>query len=479
MPKIIPQDVRALLDDVHWLTDQHVDRCMSINELSKLLNVTPSVIRKAIRTHNIISPSQQRLREASNLRKYGVSNTGSLPSVRNKALATMTELYGGHVWSNSGTRQIRDRTCQELYGNSNVGLTEYARVKTKQTNMDRYGREHINQHHFPQHVFDKLTDREWMHNEHVELQKPLSLIGRELQVDMSTVMRHLHHHNIETKHFFSSVGEREVASFLREHGITVEQNVRTLINGEIDIWLPQYNIAIEYCGLYWHSDLFKSNNYHLDKLNKCTEVGIRLITLFEDEWTFNGDTTRHKILRNIIPTSDRVYARNTTIESVSLKEKNKFLDQHHIQKSGAGSINYGLYEMDQLVAVITFINKGDGVYELNRYATSKSVVGGFSKLLTHFKRNNDWCKIISFADMRWSVGSLYDNTGWTCEAILPPDYNWCKNGKRYHKFNFRHKYLDSKLSQYDPNLSENVNCKRDGYLKIYNCGLRRYAIYNS
>ena len=36
---------------------------------------------------------------------------------------------------------------------------------------------------------------------------------------------------------------------------------------EIDIYLPKLKIGFEFNGLYWHSDLYKDKNYHLNKTN--------------------------------------------------------------------------------------------------------------------------------------------------------------------------------------------------------------------
>ncbi|HEC67144.1 MAG TPA: hypothetical protein ENI23_17845 [bacterium] len=55
---------------------------------------------------------------------------------------------------------------------------------------------------------------------------------------------------------------------------------------ELDIFFLKKNLAIEYCGLYWHSENGgrKNKNYHQNKMLRCHEKGIRLITIFEDEY---------------------------------------------------------------------------------------------------------------------------------------------------------------------------------------------------
>ena len=44
------------------------------------------------------------------------------------------------------------------------------------------------------------------------------------------------------------------------------ENSRTIISPkELDIYIPQKNLAIEYDGLYWHDENHVENKYHLNK----------------------------------------------------------------------------------------------------------------------------------------------------------------------------------------------------------------------
>lgn len=38
---------------------------------------------------------------------------------------------------------------------------------------------------------------------------------------------------------------------------------------EIDFYLPKYKIGIEYDGVYWHSEVYKDKDYHLNKTLEC------------------------------------------------------------------------------------------------------------------------------------------------------------------------------------------------------------------
>lgn len=66
-----------------------------------------------------------------------------------------------------------------------------------------------------------------------------------------------------------------------------EINVRTrdIISPlELDFFLPEKNLAIEFNGTYWHSmEGGTAKGYHLKKSLMCRELGIRLIHIYEFE----------------------------------------------------------------------------------------------------------------------------------------------------------------------------------------------------
>ena len=193
----------------------------------------------------------------------------------------------------------------------------------------------------------------------------------------------------------------------------------------------------------------------------------------------NGCTS--KLWLSILGKDDRVrvFARKCKIINVPLDQKRKFFDEYHIQENGPGSISIGLEYNNNLVACMTFIVQPNGVMNLNRYATACQVVGGFSKLLKHFQSHYEWNEILSFADLRWSEGNMYNQNGFTLDKILPPDYEYVDltSMQRIHKFNFRHKNLPKMLGKlYNPSWSETQNTYNAGWYKIYNCGLLRYVV---
>jgi len=290
--------------------------------------------------------------------------------------------------------------------------------------------------------------------------------------------------------FPASKPQLEIYNFIKSLGITdVQQNTFSIIeNRELDIYIPSKKVAIEFNGLYWHSQVSgnKSCYYHLHKLKLCNELGIRLIQIFEDEWENKRSLVEEK-LKHIIGCNIEkgLYARNCLIKDISAKDANIFLENNHIQGGDkSSSIRFGLFSDNKLISVITFgkyrslMGKTpiDGEFELIRYATSCKISGGFSKLLSHFIKEIKPVNIVSYADRRWSDGGLYKKCGFIMTKDTKPNYWYIKNGNRYYRYNFRKNILHKKLEIFDGNISEWENMKVNGYDRIWDCGSFKFEL---
>ena len=186
-------------------------------------------------------------------------------------------------------------------------------------------------------------------------------------------------------------------------------------------------------------------------------------------------------IKSILGLDERrvVYGRKTTASTITTDKKREFFEANHIQGNGPSSYNIALYdECGTPIAVMGFIvSDSERIATLNRYATSCRVVGGFSKLLKYAINHQPWTRIVSFADLRWSDGNLYETTGFTLEATIPPDYYYTKGAELIHKFNFRHSRLPKILGEsYDPTMSETENTKRSNWYQIFDCGKQRWVM---
>jgi len=269
-----------------------------------------------------------------------------------------------------------------------------------------------------------------------------------------------------------SVGEKELFSFCGE----LDEVKKYRDKFEIDVFFPKYNFGIEYNGLYWHSNLYKDNNYHLDKQNYFKEKGINIIHFFEDEWK-NKRLIVESIIKSRLNIYENVYyARKCIVKEINTETARSFLDENHIQGYSTGLYKYGLYNNDKLISVMTFgksrFNK-NYEYELVRFASLKNVrvVGGASKLFKYFRIAKNPKNIISYSDTRLFGGGLYGKLGFVESHKTVPNFYYVDNkGNRYHRMLFQKHMIKSKLPFFDKNLTEEENMIKNGFNKIYDCG---------
>jgi len=285
----------------------------------------------------------------------------------------------------------------------------------------------------------------------------------------------------------TSKTEKEVQNFV-EH--IISDNSQIVFNSyqiippqELDIYIPSKNIAIEFNGLYWHSEMAgKDKNYHYDKWKKCQDQGIQLITIWEDDWKNNRliveSMLKHKL---ILSDTDKIYARKSFFKEISYVDAESFLNKHHIQKYKGMTKNFGLFDTHkkELIAVMSFSSKNN-ILSLERYATSVNVVGGFSKMLKnsikYFKNNNpNIDTVVTFSDHEVSDGELYKKNGFEVDYLIDPDYKYIYKNQRFHKFSFRKIRFekDSELI-FKKEMTEKELADLNGIFRIWDSGKTKY-----
>ena len=270
--------------------------------------------------------------------------------------------------------------------------------------------------------------------------------------------------------------ESDIGVFLEDElRLEIERRNRKLIGGfEIDIYVPSHKLAIEYCGLHWHDELARGTDYHSDKLSRCTEKGIRLLTIFEDEWLEKQRLVLNR-LRVLAGKVEKAQARECTIIELGWPPARVFLEENHLQGAGNPSRCFGLYHNGQLRQILAISPNqwGNKEQTISRLCTKSGyvVVGGASKLFEHVKHALSLTKVVTFADRRWSEGNVYRHMGFKMDKILKPDYSY-HNGKQYRRSKQSLKKTpEERLS----NLTERELRLQQGWRRIYDCGKVRYV----
>jgi predicted transcriptional regulator len=312
-------------------------------------------------------------------------------------------------------------------------------------------------------------------------------IAEKLGTTKSTVSRWLRIYNIKTREPNSY--ERKIKRVSKEENDLYEyiqsifegkiiQSNRSILNGkELDIFIPNKNLAIEYNGIYSHlyrptemkESLIKGKSYHLQKTILCEKQGIQLLQFYSDEWNFKKEIVK-SVISSKLGLNEKIYARNCEKVIVEVQDKNKFLNRNHMQGEDKSKIKLGLSYNKELVCIMTFCkSRFNKTYEweLSRFATKQNVnvVGGFSRLLKWFKEQYDG-NIVSYADRRYSNGNVYLKTGFNIIRINSPSYYYVDKNclKRHNRMKFQKKIIGA----YD--CTEYEKAREMGYNKIFDCG---------
>ena len=287
-----------------------------------------------------------------------------------------------------------------------------------------------------------------------------------------------------------SKGEDALYKFLSDN-IKAIRGVRSELDGrkEIDVWIPDLKIGVEYHGLYHHLTS-KKGLVHREKWELAQKAGVRLVQIFEDEWLDKQDIVKARLLA-FIGKAEKRDARKLNLKVVQWAEAKAFLNSTHIQGCGSSGLSYGLYEGATLIAIATFGKsrsgamtgaKTEGEYEVLRYASIGVVRGGFTKLLSKFIKTYSPSKIISYCDLRYGTGGLYEKAGFKLEAITPPDYWWVPRGKirRVSRYATQKHKLAEPSNEfhafYAPDKTESQICADAGLEKIHGVGSQKWVL---
>ena len=211
--------------------------------------------------------------------KYGSRHPMHCQEIKDKVRTTTEERWGGIGFASKEIHQKYEDKCMELYGVKNGGGSEQALKKIMETTRERFGVDNAMQiDEIKKKVFDKQFE----------------LYGGYWGGTKNRKIVHV------------SKGEKEVLEFVKSiYSGTIIENDRTQMtpndengwieNHELDIWLPEIKVAIEYNGTYWHSipNIIESDKF---KKIQCESKGIRLLTISESDWDNEQDICKSKII---------------------------------------------------------------------------------------------------------------------------------------------------------------------------------------
>lgn len=467
--------------------------------------------------------------------RYGVDTVNAIPGVAQKRKLTNQTRYGvDHPAQNSDikkklesskavrtTEQLqqqqakRKQTCLEKYGADHHMKTVPCLEKQQQTNLDRYGVKRPLQN---KSVAEKSAKTQRQHTAEHQAQKQQQKITTLLRkysvvapsrIGMSAetlqILDHaqqfrdqarvntreslceklkVHPHTVYlySKKYSAdqlflkpqlSLFEKSVREYVMQYQNAVYSD-RSILNGkELDIFVPDLNLAIECSGLYWHSEISsgKPPGYHADKYQQCKNHNIRLVTIWEDQWNHKRSQSESRLKYLLKSSQSTVSARQCTVQEISSEMSADFQEAHHIQGSTPATHHIGLMNADQLMAVMTFRRprfSQQAQWEIIRFATLGSVPGAAGKMFSYFVKQHAPLSVISYCDHSWGHGGVYEKMGFQLQntqiGYWYTDYKY-----RYNRMQFQKSQI-SQLVQDGDQLSEWQIMQQLKYDRIWDCG---------
>lgn len=280
--------------------------------------------------------------------------------------------------------------------------------------------------------------------------------------------------------------QKEISRLITSWGFHIIENKPIPGNlKHLDIHLPDRQVAFEYCGLRHHNELSKEprlRDYHREKMDLAAAHGIRLYTIFEDEWIHRNAQTIG-LLRTILSVDiQRTHARKCKVTMLDRNEAKAFIRRHHIQAvEQPPLIAWGLCLADEVLGVLTLrhdYHGRDGAIILNRlcFMVGHQVVGGATKL---FAIARAWAKqqgyrvIITLSDSRWFDGGVYRQMGFQLARDGAPDYAYVKCSGPAEVRIPKSARKKTKIGC-PAGVSEWVYNRELGYARIWDCGHKRW-----
>ena len=216
----------------------------------------------------------------------------------------------------------------------------------------------------------------------------------------------------------------EIRDFLSQNGIaateTVNDGFSVFVCGEVNV-IP---VSVSSVSL-------ESAEEQSVRLSDVVSVlSGKKVLVPEDMWRGRPEMMRPRLLAQL-GRFRSVFARNTVISRIGKEEAASFLDKWHSYRDAASRYRYGVFtKAGELVAVSSFssgrtwVKEGRTVrsYEWVRYASLPEVrvVGGMGKVLKAFEEDVHPDDIMSYADMEWTDGAVYERLGFIEDGIRPP-----------------------------------------------------------
>lgn len=305
--------------------------------------------------------------------------------------------------------------------------------------------------------------------------KTTKTVASELGVSPNTISLYARKLNVPFINLQSrSRGEQEIYEYLNDTYKIILNNKETIYPFELDLFLPELNLAIEFNGSYWHSEgSGKTKTYHQNKFNLCSKKNIRLIQIFDFEWETRKTQTKwfidNTLNRNIFEMYDDVELR-----FIQTKEANSFYNSNHIHGNQLNlNFNIGFFFKKQLVFCVSLNQIDNSNLEILKFCPKINLkVNNWLEKTLQFIKHNSMFNIISInLDKRLFDPSPFIQYGFKLVEEIEPCIFWANE----HKSTLLSNPKLEKLIQ-ESGMREEEFMMLNGYFKIWDCGNTKYQL---
>ncbi len=230
------------------------------------------------------------------MKKYGVDNAMQNQDIKTKVIKTKIKKYGND-WAKLQHEKCM-KTCIEKYNVKNIMHSE---IMLKQS----FDYLKI----FEKYVIPLFDFNEWEgHTDKIykwKCQQCGNVFEQKMYKSTPKSIKDINYDEIpRCFNCFPYVGsysykENDLMNFIKEFYPNAHKDKKLIYPLELDIVIDELKLAIEFNGIYWHSEnhFSKSNieNYHYNKMLKCNEKGYRLIQIWEDDWDNNNEQIKNRL----------------------------------------------------------------------------------------------------------------------------------------------------------------------------------------
>lgn len=286
----------------------------------------------------------------------------------------------------------------------------------------------------------------------------------------------------------TSKGERQVAEYIRSilpSSTRIEENTKTLIAPyEIDVYVPRHKIAVEYNGLRWHSTQFMTKSdasrRHYKKWKMCHDLGIRLITVWEDDWLNKQALVKGMLAEAFGKSKKPVFdVHDCVVHEIDSITAREYIDANDIfGMSQTGKFYLALMHKSSkeiLAAMVLQVNSKKDM-TIAHYAYSAHVDGGYELLMSWIDKRIRYTNAYYYVNHENDEGSIYESYGWSIDKVCSPDYKYVYKGRRERKSSWRIEHFKGNPNlTYQEGLSERELAELNQIYRVYDHGKTRYV----